>query len=59
MWKFVPSESSRPPLDGVRILFFEHYGAGPLVTMHLADLGAEILKASDTETIHRLGPRLG
>ncbi|MCA8929058.1 MAG: CoA transferase [Alphaproteobacteria bacterium] len=32
------------PLKGVRILAVEQYGAGPFGTMHLADLGAEIVK---------------
>lgn len=32
------------PLRGVRILSFEQYGAGPFGTLHLADLGAEVIK---------------
>lgn len=32
------------PLDGVRILSVEQYGAGPFGTQHLADLGAEVIK---------------
>ena len=32
------------PLAGIRILAIEQYGAGPYATMHLADLGAEIIK---------------
>ena len=32
------------PLEGVRILAVEQYGAGPFGTMQLADLGAEIVK---------------
>ena len=35
---------TRPPLEGVRILSVEQFGAGPWGTMMLADLGAEILK---------------
>ena len=35
---------SRPPLEGVRIISIEQFGAGPWGTMMLADLGAEILK---------------
>lgn len=32
------------PLEGVRILAVEQYGAGPFGTQHLADLGAEVIK---------------
>jgi len=32
------------PLQGVRILAVEVYGAGPFATAHLADLGAEVIK---------------
>ena len=31
-------------LDGVRILAVEQYGAGPYGSMHLADLGAQVIK---------------
>jgi crotonobetainyl-CoA:carnitine CoA-transferase CaiB-like acyl-CoA transferase len=34
----------RRPLDDVRIVALEQYGAGPFATMHLAELGAEIIK---------------
>ncbi len=33
-----------PPLQGVRILTVEQYGAGPFGTMFLADQGAEVIK---------------
>lgn len=37
--------SAKPlPLAGLRILAVEQYGAGPFASMHLADLGAEVVK---------------
>lgn len=36
-----------PPLDGMRIVAVEQYGAGPFGTMQLADLGAEVIKIED------------
>lgn len=35
------------PLEDVRIVSLEQYGAGPFGTMHLAELGADILKIED------------
>ena len=32
------------PLKGVRIISFEQYGAGPYASLHLSDLGAEVIK---------------
>jgi crotonobetainyl-CoA:carnitine CoA-transferase CaiB-like acyl-CoA transferase len=32
------------PLADVRIVSLEQYGAGPFGSMHLAELGAEVIK---------------
>jgi len=37
------------PLEGVRVLAVEVYGAGPFGTAHLADLGAEVVKIEPRE----------
>ena len=34
----------RGPLDGVRVIDLSHYGAGPVASMVLGDLGAEVIK---------------
>lgn len=38
------------PLEGLRILAVEQYGAGPWATLQLADLGADIIKIEDPAT---------
>jgi crotonobetainyl-CoA:carnitine CoA-transferase CaiB-like acyl-CoA transferase len=35
------------PLDGVRVLAVEQFGAGPWATLQLADLGADVVKLED------------
>jgi len=35
------------PLKDVRVIAVEQYGAGPYGSMHLADLGAEVVKIED------------
>ena len=39
--------NSSSPLEGVRVLAVEQYGAGPWATMLLADLGAEVIKVEN------------
>ena len=38
------------PLEGVRVLTFEQFGAGPYGSMLLADLGAEVIKVENAAT---------
>ncbi len=38
------------PLDGVRVISVEQFGAGPWATLQLADLGAEVIKIEDPTT---------
>src|SRR6059058_4442043 len=39
-----------PPLKGVRIIAVEQFGAGPFGTLHLADLGADVIRLEDPST---------
>ena len=39
--------SNAKPLSDLRIVAVEQYGAGPFGSMHLADLGAEVIKIED------------
>ena len=43
------------PLEDVRVVAVEQYGAGPFGTVHLADLGAEIIKIEDPRTSGDVG----
>lgn len=49
------------PLEGIRIVTVEHFGAGPYGTMFLAGLGAEVIKvenaASGGDASRHVGPR--
>jgi crotonobetainyl-CoA:carnitine CoA-transferase CaiB-like acyl-CoA transferase len=38
---------TRAPLDGVRVLAIEQFGAGPWASLHLVALGAEVIKIED------------
>ena len=49
------------PLEGLKILTVEHFGAGPYGTMFLAGLGAEVIKIENAATggdaSRHVGPR--
>ena len=38
------------PLEGLKVLAFEQYGAGPFGTQYLSDLGAEVIKVEPAGT---------
>ena len=39
--------TQRLPLQDIRIIAVEQYGAGPWGSVHLADLGAEVIKIEE------------
>jgi crotonobetainyl-CoA:carnitine CoA-transferase CaiB-like acyl-CoA transferase len=47
------------PLSGIRIVSVEQYGAGPFATLHLADLGAEVLKIENIQEGGDMGRAVG
>lgn len=47
------------PLEGVRILAVEQYGAGPWGTLYLADLGAEVIKIENLREGGDVGREVG
>ncbi|GAA0459310.1 CoA transferase [Paractinoplanes deccanensis] len=46
------------PLEDIRILAIEQYGAGPFGTLHLVDLGAEVIKIEDPATGGEISRRI-
>jgi crotonobetainyl-CoA:carnitine CoA-transferase CaiB-like acyl-CoA transferase len=46
----VQNSQQKPPLEGVRIISVEQFGAGPWATMMMADMGAEIIKIENPAT---------
>ena len=49
------------PLEGIRILTFEQFGAGPYASMLLADLGAEVIKVEHPaggDAARHVGPHM-
>ena len=49
----------RLPLEGMRIVAVEQYGAGPFGTQHLADLGAEVIKIENPRDGGDVGRAVG
>ena len=47
------------PLEGLRVLAVEQYGAGPFGSTYLADLGAEVIKIENPDEGGELGRRVG
>jgi len=46
---------NRLPLDDVRVVAVEQFGAGPWATLQLADLGAEVIKIEDPRAAGDVG----
>jgi len=47
------------PLEGVKIISVEQYGAGPFGTQHLADMGAEVIKIENPHDGGDVGRAVG
>jgi crotonobetainyl-CoA:carnitine CoA-transferase CaiB-like acyl-CoA transferase len=55
------AEQRMRPLEGIRILTFEQFGAGPYASMLLADLGAEVIKVENPaggDAARQVGPHM-
>jgi succinate--hydroxymethylglutarate CoA-transferase len=51
--------NDRLPLQGLRVLAVEQYGAGPFGTAYLADLGAEVIKIENHKDGGDVGRNVG
>lgn len=49
------SVAVKRPLEDIRIISLEQYGAGPFGSLHLADLGAEVVKIEDPNNAGDIG----
>ena len=38
------------PLEGIRVIAIEQFGAGPYGSMYLAELGADVIKVENRAT---------
>ncbi|CCE09793.1 putative Formyl-coenzyme A transferase (Formyl-CoA transferase) [Bradyrhizobium sp. STM 3843] len=58
-----PRKSGAPsPLHGLRVIDFSHFIAGPMCTLFLADMGADVIKienAANGDDFRRFQPHLG
>ena len=46
-------KENRRPLDGIQVVDFGHYVAGPLAGMLLADQGADVVKVDRPGSLRR------